>query len=158
MSPKEKTITAAANHLTRGGLLSHFMSISQRAALFKSLADEEGLGIAEMINGMVEKILAMPKTYEQDGLGDQAVVHLHYFRGGIDAWITERDIGGAGAACSESTEIGEQLQAFGFMNLGDPENAELGYISIQEMIDSDVELDLHWDIKTLAEVKKGLTA
>jgi hypothetical protein len=154
MSPKEHACIEAANLLTRGGLLSHFMGTNQRAVLFTQLAGEEAEGIAKLVIETAEKIRTMPKTYEQDGKGDDAVVHLHYFMGSIDAWVTERDMG----AVAGSTEIGEQLQAFGFMNLGDPENAELGYISIKEMIEAGVELDLYWGPKTLAEVKKGLQA
>lgn len=80
----------------------------------------------------------MPVTYGTDGQGDQAVVHLHYFVGGADWYITERD-------CET-----EQLQAFGKADLG--HGAELGYISIVELLECGAELDLHWTPKTLAQI------
>ena len=81
----------------------------------------------------------MPKTYEQDGFGDQAVVHLHYFLGRMNWYITERDI------------EDEQLQAFGLADLG--QGGELGYICIQELIENGVELDLHWTPISLKAIK-----
>lgn len=91
------------------------------------------------MRGIIE---AMPKTYQQDGLGEKAVVHLHYFTGGCDWHITEKD--------SDSDQEG-QIQAFGLANLG--YGAELGYISIMELIENNVEIDLHWSPKTIGEIR-----
>jgi hypothetical protein len=88
---------------------------------------------------LVNLIETMPRPYQQDGLGDEAIVYLHYFHGSADFHITERD----------STE--EQHQAFGRANIG--YGAELGYISIQELIENQVELDLHWTPKPLKDCK-----
>jgi hypothetical protein len=82
----------------------------------------------------------MPRTYDTEGGGDEAIVHLHYFMGSADWYITERD-----------QEVA-QLQAFGLADLfGD--GGELGYICILELIREGVELDLHWRPRTLREVK-----
>lgn len=87
----------------------------------------------------------MPKTYEQDGKGDNAKVYLHYFYGDSHWYIIEKD--------SEK----EQLQMFGYAVLnGDLENAELGYISFDELNENNVELDFHFDIDTLGNIKKEL--
>ena len=67
------------------------------------------------------------------------MVHLHYFTGSQDWYITERDT-------SE-----EQHQAFGLADFGD--GGELGYISIAELIKHGVELDLYWKPRTLAEIR-----
>lgn len=104
-------------------------------------AGEEGEFFRAKIAEMANIFRTMPKTYEQDGKGDQAVVHLHYFTGGCDWWITERDM----------EEV--QHQAFGYADLGDPMCAELGYISIVELIQVGAEIDLHWTPKTLGEVR-----
>jgi hypothetical protein len=82
----------------------------------------------------------MPKTYEQDGKGENSIVYLHYFLGDFDWYIIERDV-----------EL-EQLQAFG---LADIFYSELGYINIAEIIQNGGELDLNWKPKTLAEVRKS---
>jgi len=128
--------------------LVHFMPKGERAALRLALRGEEGEYMAKIVMDMVERIKTMPKSYETDGQGDDAIVYLHYFGGSVDAWVTEKDVG------SPDDEVsGVQHQAFGLVSLGyDP---ELGYVSIQELIDSGIELDLYWTPKPLKEVKHG---
>ena len=76
-------------------------------------------------------IAAMPVSYEQDGKGEEATAFLHYFNAGSDWYISEKDADGG------------VDQAFGLAILnGDTDNAELGYISIRELVASGVELDL----------------
>lgn len=60
-----------------------------------------------------EAIDSMPRTYEQEGKGDQAMVYLHYFTGGCDWWILEKD---AGAPTDDPEDF--QAQAFGIANIG----------------------------------------
>ena len=127
-------------------LLRPFISPAQTAVLEKMLKGEEALYFQELLSGLAADIQAMPKTGETDGQGDKAVAHLHYFMGQFDFWITERDIG-------DGTADLRQHQAFGFVNLGDPDNAELGYISLPELFASNVELDLYWVPKTLGVIK-----
>ena len=43
------------------------------------------------------------------------------------------------------------MQALGLANLG--YGGELGYISIQELIDAGVELDVYWTPKTIGAIK-----
>ena len=90
---------------------------------------------------LAETFATMPKTYEQDGKGDNAVAYLHYFYGEYDWYITEKDM------------EAEQHQAFGLADMGHP---ELGYISLIELASNGVELDLHWSPKTIGEIKKDL--
>ena len=76
------------------------------------------------------------------GKGDDAIVYLHYFFGGCDWYITEKDVDG-----------GVQ-QAFGYAVLfGDKQNAELGYICITEITQFGAELDLYFTPCPLAEIK-----
>jgi hypothetical protein len=119
--------------------LAPFIGRTQRAVLLSSLKSEEGPAILGMLNELAERVSLMPMTYEQDGLGDQATVYLHYFRGACDWYITERD------------QEPEQLQAFGLANLG--HGGELGYISIVELVRLDIELDLHFTPTPLAAIK-----
>ena len=83
----------------------------------------------------------MPVTYQQEGLGDQAIVYLHYFFGNCHWFITEKDIEGDGT-----------IHAFGMADLG--YGPEYGYISILEIVQSSIaiELDIFWEPKTRAEV------
>ena len=65
---------------------------------------------------------------------------LHYFLGGSDWYIIERDAG-----CEDDEDQGIQRQAYGFTCLnGDKLNAEFGYIAIDELIRHGVELDLYY--------------
>jgi len=126
--------------------LRPFIGPAQTAVLEEMLKGEEALYFQGLLSGLATDIQAMPQTGETDGQGDKAVAHLHYFMGQFDFWITERDIG-------DGTADLRQHQAFGFVNLGDPDNAELGYISLPELFASKVELDLYWVPKTLGEIK-----
>jgi len=130
---------AAVDPLT----LFFFVPRSQWKAILEGLSGEERPYFIEKVREYNARIDAMPKTYEQDGLGDQAVAHLHYFTAGGDWYITERDV--------DIDQTG-QIQAFG---LADPfqDGGELGYISIVELRRAGAELDLHWTPKTLAEIR-----
>ena len=71
-----------------------------------------------------------------------ALAHLHYFIGGCDWWIVEKD--------SDPDQAG-QVQAFGIADLG--MGAELGYISIPELLENGAELDLYYtEPKTIGEL------
>ncbi len=103
---------------------------------------EEGEYFKKMMEGLKKTIAEMPKTYETDGQGDAAMAILHYFNSSSDWYIIERD------------QEEEQIQAFGFVCLnGDVDNAELGYINIQELIKYGVELDLYYAPETIGDIK-----
>ena len=119
--------------------IRHFMPTGQKAAIREFIRGEEGEHYLAKLTEYAERIKAMPKPYESDGQGEQAIVSLHYFIGQCDWWITERD----------SSSI--QHQAFGLASLG--YGSELGYISIAGIIANGAELDLYWTPITLAEVK-----
>ena len=94
----------------------------------------------------------MPTTGQtDDGRGDEAIVHLHYFAGGqANFYITERDVG-----AEDDPLPGAQNQAWGRADLfGD--GGELGYISLPEIFSSRGELDFHWTPKTLAAIAAEL--
>lgn len=125
--------------------LKHFISKEQLSVIREACKGEEGEYFRDMLKRLESTIEAMPKPYETEGQGDQAKAILHYFLGGSDWYITERD----------SSE--EQEQAFGFACLnGDTWNAEMGYISIRELIELGVEFDLYYKPETIAEIKNRL--
>lgn len=122
--------------------LKPFVSDGQLAAMKAGCHGEEGQYFIDTLLNLDRRIETMPKTYEQDGKGMDAIAYLHYFRGGMDWYITEKD----------TDEDGEgQQQAFGLADLG--YGAELGYISIQELIDAGVELDLHFEPTALSKLR-----
>jgi hypothetical protein len=127
-------LQAAAAVLT----LRHYIGASQLSALGDACRGEERQFFINKLVELAELVNSMPRVYEQDGLGDSAIAHLHYFTGSCDWYITERD----------TTD--EQHQAFGLANLG--YGPELGYISIQELLENGAELDLHFQPKPLREI------
>ena len=123
-------------------ILRQFINPAQLSVLGSNCRGEEGQFFKDKLCSLAKLIESMPKTYEQDGKGDKAVVSLHYFRGQMDWYITEKDVDSDGEG---------QIQAFGLCNLG--YGAELGYVSIAELIENGVELDLYFKPRTLAEIK-----
>ena len=124
-------------------LLRHFIGPAQINAMLYGTRGEEGAFFRQKITATAALILAMPKTYEQEGNGSAAIVHLHYFKGDMDWFITEKD--------AETPDEPGQHQAFGLADLG--YGGELGYISIVELVRAGVELDLYWKPRPLAEIQ-----
>lgn len=133
---------AALKVLTDTGM-NRWMSEAQSNAVIDGLMGEEWRFFADKMKELAGVIANMPKTYEQNEKGSEAVAYLHYFRGSADWYITERDIEGVG------TE-----QAFGLADLyGD--GGELGYISVNELVTAGVELDFHFKPKTIGQIRGG---
>ena len=119
--------------------LRRFIGSAQMAVIQYAVRGEEGAFFVGKMIEYAERIATMPKTYETDGHGDQAIAHLHYFTGGCDWYITETDCGD------------EQHQAFGLACIHED---ELGYISIVELLRCRAELDLHFTPTTLATIRQ----
>ena len=123
------------------GKLKPFLPQLERSALTHGLRGEESGGFTTMVFDLAQQIDEMPRSYQTEGQGNRAMVYLHYFRGSIDAWITELD------------SNPEQNYAFGKICMtGDGSDAEWGYISIPELTENGVELDLYWTPKPMFEV------
>lgn len=123
------------------GFLKRYLPRVELASLMQGAKGEECEYFVSLLNNTERAIRAVPPLYTNEHLGTDARVRLHYFGGSHDIWITELD-----------HETGE---AFGFTCLGgDMGNAELGYVSIPEIVATNrLELDLYWnDEKTLKDV------
>lgn len=134
-SDAEKAAEVAGNLFT----IRYFMCTPQKKAILEGFRSEEKQFFFDKVKELAERIENMPKTYEQDGLGDDAVAYLHYFKGGMDFYITEKDM------------EEQQFQAFGLSVIHE---SELGYVSIDELIHNDVELDFHFTPTKIGELKK----
>ncbi|MCO7216893.1 hypothetical protein [Halomonas sp. OfavH-34-E] len=119
---------------------------------YRAMADvirkgEESEAYIDRAQVLASIIDGMAKSYEQDGKGmEETTAYLHYFRGGGDWYITEKDAKGDG------TE-----QAFGWADPG-MGHGELGYIGVDELTGAGVELDLYFEPKPLSqavETKQG---
>lgn len=120
--------------------VSNFMHPMQLSTIGDNCRGEEAEWFKAKLVQLGMIIHTMPVTYEQDGKGERAMAHLHYFVGGWDWYITEKDI-----------EDGV-TQAFGLV-FG--HETELGYISITELVNNGAELDLHFEPTTLKEIKEA---
>lgn len=125
-------------------LIKQFIGKSQLSAMGAGVRGEEGQFFKDKFVEVAKVIEGMPKTYDTDGQGDKAIAYLHYFKGAGDWYITEKD---------SDTDGEGQIQAFGYADLG--QGGELGYISIKELIESGVELDLYWSPKSIGAIKGG---
>jgi len=127
-----------------------FIGKQQWRCLLDLQRGEEGKFFEDKIAELAALVQAMPSGGATDGQGEEAIVQLHYFKGGADWWIIEKDEGSPDDAPEEK---GRPLQAFGLADLfGD--GGELGYISIDEVTGLHGELDLHWSTKTLRECRR----
>lgn len=122
--------------------LRRFIGNIQLSVIGDGCRGEEKQYFFDKLVEMAGVVTRMPKTYETDGEGDNAVAYLHYFSSNCDWFITEKD---------EDSDGEGQIQAFGLADLG--YGGELGYISIAELIALNVELDLHFKPSTLAQIK-----
>jgi len=128
--------------------LRGFIAPGQLAVILNLCRGEEGRFYRDRMVALASIVTTMPKTYDQVGKGNDAAASLHYFVGGCDWWITERDAGAA-----DDTPDQFQSQAFGLADLG--YGAELGYISLPEILANGAELDLHFTPATLRAIRDG---
>ena len=113
----------------------------QYKVITDAMMGEEGDHFIELIDRVHAMWQAMPKTYETDAQGRAALAQLHYFIGGCDWWIVEKD--------ADPDHAG-QVQAFGVADLG--MGPEAGYISIPELLENGAELDLYFTPKRIGEL------
>lgn len=121
--------------------LTQFIPKSQYSFIKSLMKGEEGDFYKQKLTHLESLISTMPQTYDQDGSPDP-IIHLHYFYGGSDWYITEKD--------SEP----EQLQAYGYVILNG-NNPELGYIPITQIIQiNSIEIDLHFTPTPASQIPK----
>ena len=94
---------------TTPAILATLIGPAQRTALWAALEGEERDHFADIVTRLVATWQAMPATYATESQGRAAVAHLHYFLGGADWWIIEKD--------ADPDNAG-QIQAFGIADLG----------------------------------------
>lgn len=146
--------TPTRKELIRRGLLAlsdlkDFMGTRQMKTVAEIIrTGEESQWFVERMESLAAIVESMPKTYETDGQGDDAICHLHYFGGSYDGYLIEKDM-------EESADPAEaQWQAFGFVHWAHmPGDADKGYICLPEIFKSNMELDFHFDPTPLREIK-----
>lgn len=117
-----------------------------------------------------------PKIYGQEGLGYNAIVHVHYFSAGCDWWITEfsKDFGKDPDDPNNllGDDDGKDAEVFGYTLMAGYHEGSWGYIDLREMerlntrarrglpIPLIVERDCYWTLKPLVEIlrQKGVAA
>jgi len=116
----------------------------QQLQMLKELVNDEAGEEFEHFNSIAADITktvnTMPKTYDTEDVTDPKA-YLHYFMGGWDWYIIERDM------------YAEQNQAFGLVKSPYTPSGELGYISIPEILGVNAELDYYYTPQTLSQLK-----
>lgn len=135
-------------HTNAAQTIRPFIGRAQLSAIGSACRGEEREFFKSKLIEMAQIVDSMPETYGQDGLGERALVHLHYFTAGCDFYITEKDAGSPDDSPEQA-----QSQAFGMADLG--YGGELGYISLPEILAAGAELDLYWQPRTIADCRKG---
>ena len=128
--------------------LQTFVGRSQAAALRRAMRGEECCYFQQRMESLRKIAHTMPRTYQTDGQGGEAVAHLHYFTSSADWYIVELD---ASANDDAIDGVAQHTQAFGLANLG--WIPELGYINIPQLLANGAELDLHWVPVTLDAIR-----
>ena len=136
--PTSQAVDLKLNLVECMDAMQGFLPLTEMQAIIHGCRGEEGDHFREILREFGHRIYTMPTTYQQDGKGNQAVAYLHYFHGGMNWYITEKDI---------DTDGEGQRQAFGWASIGG--EFELGYIDIHGLVSAGVELDLHFEPKTL---------
>lgn len=118
--------------------LSKFTNREQFAKLFSAYMRDD-YEVIEKIAHVLVTINTMPVTMDQEHLGGETLVYLHYSLGSVHWYITEKDVNGTTS------------RAFGYVDLGDGQG-ELGYINIREVAQCGAVLDLAWNPQTINAV------
>jgi len=135
--------------------LRPFVGVSQLTALSAlAQSSEEKEFFVAKLQEYADRVQNTPKPHGQNTVEDP-IVYLHFFGRNYDAWVTERDYL-PGEIEDPDNDYSQQSQAFAFCSFGGPKDrdAELGFVSIQELIENGIELDLYWTVKPLSEVRK----
>lgn len=147
LKPREKIAQAR----TALDWLEPYLPPQQRRTIEGNFTGEEGEYFCDLSADLMEQIMLAPVTYQQRDEKDP-IVHAHYFGHNYDTWIIEFDKGDP----DEPDDRG-QHQAYGYCRFAHmPECAELGYVSIPELMENNIELDFHWTPKPLSQVIPGL--
>ena len=121
-------------------MLSNFINPQQLEVLDDLQRNsEEKEFFVTMLQELTTRIKNMPATKETEEQNDP-VIFLHYFTGGCDWMLIEKDINE------------DQNQAFGYANLG--YGYEAGYISIAELLQNNVEIDLYFTPQPVSKLIK----
>jgi hypothetical protein len=128
-------------------ILESFVSTQQASCIRSMMRGEEGKWFKDKIQELQAMVDSMPVTYETETQTAPAVARLHYFKGSTDAWIVELDKGSP-----DDTPADYQRQAWGAVDLG--YGPEMGYVSIPELLQAGLELDLHWTPRPIDQIVK----
>lgn len=125
-------------------VLRPYLPRAEAEVIRGALRGEGAQWFRDKIRELAETIRKMPRTYDQSQVKD-AVASLHYFTPAHDFYILELDMEGSGR---------EQAFALSFNSGSGDSRGRLGYVSIDEIVRAGAELDLHFDPKTVSEIRR----
>lgn len=118
--------------------IGHFIPLTQARVIKELLGGEEGQHFRERLSTMNGYVQTLPKLHERQ---DEQLAALHFFSGGCDWYVT-------------AAEFYEgDLDVYGWANLGDPDCAEYGYLSLSELRrHPQVEIDLYFTPTPMSQI------
>lgn len=116
--------------------IQDFIPFYQLITLRELRQGEEG----EFFRNKIKESVEIPGYCGQDGKGKEAICYLHFFNSGEDFWATEA-----------WAELG-RITLFGWFK-GRMDN-ELAYISMPDLEERGMEIDLYFSPKTVKETLK----
>jgi hypothetical protein len=142
-----KSTTKETATMKQNPILESFVGTQQGACIRSMMRGEESKWFKDKIQELQTLVDSMPVTYETETKTAPAVASLHYFKGSTDAWIVELDKGVPG-----DTPADYQRQAWGVVDIG--YGPEMGYVSIPELLQAGMELDLNWKPCPIDQIAK----
>jgi superfamily II DNA or RNA helicase len=113
-----------------------------------AIVKEELEAFADVIDELYTKIRNTPKIYETESIAlEDKIAHLHYFNSSSDYFVIEME---QGDIFDNDTKIQKQSFVWSILNR-DTQNAELGYLSIEELKEY-CELDFHFEPTKMSEI------
>ncbi|MFK5950604.1 MAG: hypothetical protein QM500_17770 [Methylococcales bacterium] len=127
-----------SNALQALSILEGFMNPSQLGAIKQNFTGSEQQFFFDKAVELADRIKNMPVTYDQASKGDKAIAYLHYFQGGVDHYIYEKD--------SEDEQLQASAATHGFV-------FELGYLSLVDELKKGFELDMHFSPTSIGDLR-----
>lgn len=130
-------------------IVSQWMSPAQYNVLSLCKRGEESAAFQEIERRLIDNIQKCPTTYQQDGLGDNAIVFLHYFNSNNDYYIFETDVG-----CKDNSPNQFQSQMMALKKEGN-NDFRYGYIGLSTLLRMGCELDFYFKPQKIADIKQN---
>ena len=124
-----------------GRQIIHIKNIVASADLGGAREVEKATQVIDAVIATALRVVTMPSVSGSDKNKNSVLAHLHYQSVFGDWYIMEKDC------------LPEQHQAFGWVKLNGYSSGEFGYISISELIENDVWMDVEFHEAAIDKIR-----